>query len=66
MAWPKRVLTGFGGPACLEARAVETLPEPQGSEGRIRGLVTGAAFPDVMIRKGMYPDVTEKPPFPRL
>ena len=30
---------------------------------RIRVLVTSAAFTDVMIRKGMYPDVKEKPPF---
>ena len=30
---------------------------------RIRVLVTSAAFTDVMIRKGMYPDVKDKPPF---
>jgi NADPH:quinone reductase-like Zn-dependent oxidoreductase len=30
---------------------------------RLRVLVTSAAFTDVMIRKGMYPDVKEKPPF---
>jgi NADPH:quinone reductase-like Zn-dependent oxidoreductase len=63
MAWKKIVLTAFGGPDRLEVRTVEALPEPQGSEVRIRVLVTSAAFTDVMIRKGMYPDVKEKPPF---
>ena len=29
----------------------------------MRVLVTSAAFTDVMIRKGMYPDIKEKPPF---
>jgi NADPH:quinone reductase-like Zn-dependent oxidoreductase len=63
MAWKKIVLTGFGGPDRLEVRTVEALPEPQGAEVRIRVLVTSSAFTDVMIRKGMYPDVKEKPPF---
>jgi NADPH:quinone reductase-like Zn-dependent oxidoreductase len=63
MSWKKIVLTGFGGPGALEVQAVETLPEPGPVEVRIRVLVTSAAFTDVMIRKGMYPDVKEKPPF---
>lgn len=63
MTWRKIVLTGFGGPDCLDLQTVETLPEPQDTEVRIRVLVTSAAFTDIMIRKGMYPDVKEKPPF---
>jgi len=63
IAWKKIVLTGFGGPGCLEVQTVDALPEPEGTEVRIRVLVTSAAFTDVMIRKGMYPDVKEKPPF---
>lgn len=63
MTWKKIVLTGFGGTDKLEMQTVEALPEPEGNEVRIRILVTSAAFTDVMIRKGLYPDVGEKPPF---
>ena len=38
-------------------------PEPGPGEARVRVLVISVAFTDVMIRKGMYPDVSEKPPF---
>ncbi len=63
MTWNSIVLTGFGGPEHLEIRKNDTPPEPAAAEVRIRVLVTSAAFTDVMIRKGMYPDVKEKPPF---
>ncbi|SMX32141.1 medium chain dehydrogenase/reductase family protein [Maliponia aquimaris] len=63
MTWKKIVLTGFGGAENLEMTKLQTLPQPQGTQVRIRVLVTSAAFTDVMIRKGLYPDVTEKPPF---
>jgi NADPH:quinone reductase-like Zn-dependent oxidoreductase len=63
MSWKKIVLTAFGGPDVLEVQSVGTLPEPEAGEVRVRVLVTSAAFTDVMIRKGMYPDVKEKPPF---
>ena len=63
MTFSQVVLTGFGGPDTLEVRTVETRPEPGMAEVRLRVLVTSAAFTDVMIRKGMYPDVEEKPPF---
>ncbi len=63
MAWKKIVLTEFGDPDRLEVRTVDTLPEPQAGEVRVRVLVTSAAFTDVMIRKGLYPDVKETPPF---
>lgn len=56
-------LTAFGGPETLELETVPDRPEPREGEVRVRVLVTSAAFTDVMIRKGMYPDVTEKPPF---
>jgi len=56
-------LTEFGGPEKLELQTLNTLPEPAEGEVRLRILVTSAAFTDVMIRKGMYPDVKEKPPF---
>jgi NADPH:quinone reductase-like Zn-dependent oxidoreductase len=63
MTWTRVVLTGFGGPEMLELEAVAALPEPGPDEVRVRVLVTSAAFTDVMIRKGLYPDVRDKPPF---
>ncbi len=63
MAWRKIVLTEFGDPERLELRTQDALPDPTGAEVRIRVLVTSAAFTDVMIRKGKYPDVKETPPF---
>ena len=63
MSYTQVVLKNFGGPEELELRTNEDLPEAKPGEVRIRVLVTSAAFTDVMIRKGMYPDVKEKPPF---
>jgi NADPH:quinone reductase-like Zn-dependent oxidoreductase len=63
MTWKHVILTDFGGPERLEIEEVDTVPEPGEGEVRVRVLVTSAAFTDVMIRKGMYPDVKEKPPF---
>ncbi|SHH30345.1 medium chain dehydrogenase/reductase family protein [Marivita hallyeonensis] len=63
MTFSQVVLHGFGGPEELSIRTLDALPEPGDGEVRVRVLVTSAAFTDVMIRKGMYPDVKEKPPF---
>ena len=63
MPFSQVVLTDFGGPDRLELRTIDTLPDPAAGEVRLRVLVTSAAFTDVMIRKGMYPDVKDKPPF---
>jgi len=63
MPYTRVRLNAFGGPENLELETVADLPEPRDGEVRIRVLVTSAAFTDVMIRKGMYPDVKEKPPF---
>ncbi len=63
MSYTRIMLKAFGGPEQLELQAVAAPPEPAEGEARIRVLVTSAAFTDVMIRKGMYPDVKEKPPF---
>lgn len=63
MPYTRVRLKAFGGPEMLELETVPRLPEPGPGEVRIRVLVTSAAFTDVMIRKGMYPDVKEKPPF---
>lgn len=62
MAFTRFRLNAFGGPEELELETVPNLPEPGDGEVRVRVLVTSAAFTDVMIRKGLYPDVKEKPP----
>ncbi len=63
MSYKHVVLTAFGGPERLELQTVAALPQPRPGEVRVRVLVTSAAFTDVMIRKGLYPDVKDKPPF---
>ncbi|WP_343081386.1 medium chain dehydrogenase/reductase family protein [Ostreiculturibacter nitratireducens] len=63
MPYTRVRLNAFGGPEELELETVSDRPEPATGEVRIRVLVTSAAFTDVMIRKGMYPDVKDKPPF---
>lgn len=63
MPYTRVRLNAFGGPEELELETVSDLPEPGDGEVRVRILVTSAAFTDVMIRKGMYPDVKDKPPF---
>ena len=63
MLYQRVVLNQFGGPEQLELQTVDSMIEPAKDEVRVRVLVTSAAFTDVMIRKGMYPDVKEKPPF---
>lgn len=63
MPYTRIRLKAFGGPEQLELESVAELPEPRQGEVRVRVLVTSAAFTDVMIRKGMYPDVKDKPPF---
>ena len=63
MPWTRVRLNAFGGPDQLVLETVPDLPEPGPGEVRVRVLVTSAAFTDVMIRKGLYPDVKEKPPF---
>lgn len=63
MPWIRVRLNAFGGPEELELETVPDLPEPGQGEVRVRVLVTSAAFTDVMIRKGKYPDVKDRPPF---
>ena len=63
MSYRRVIITGFGGPEVLQLVEEAALPETKPGEVRIRVLVTSAAFTDVMIRKGKYPDVKDKPPF---
>jgi NADPH2:quinone reductase len=62
MSYKRVILTEFGGPEVLEVVEEPALPEPGPGEVRVKVLATSAAFTDIMIRKGVYPDVKEKPP----
>ena len=63
MGYQRVVITRFGGPEVLKMIEETELPEPKPGEVRVKVLATSAAFTDVWIRKGTYPDVKEKPPF---
>lgn len=52
----------FGGPEVLEIQTAKQLPEPKDDEVRVKVLRTSASFTDTLIRRGIYPDVREKPP----
>lgn len=52
----------FGGPEVLELVREETLPEPNQGEVRVKVQTTSINFTDTLIRRGIYPDVKEKPP----
>ncbi len=54
------LITAQGGPAVLKL-VEDQLPEPRPGEVRLRVLVTGVAFADVLMRYGMYPNT---PPLP--
>ena len=63
MGFKRIIISEFGDPEVLKVVEEGWLPEPQKGEVRVKVLATSAAFTDVMIRKGKYPDVKEKPPF---
>ncbi len=63
MSYKRIIITEFGSPNVLNVIEENTLPEPKPGEVRVKVLATCANFTDTMIRKGMYPDVKEKPPF---
>lgn len=54
------LITAHGGPEVLKL-VEDQLPEPRPGEVRLKVLVTGVAFADVLMRYGMYPNT---PPLP--
>ncbi|HKK74569.1 MAG TPA: medium chain dehydrogenase/reductase family protein [Saprospiraceae bacterium] len=52
----------FGGPEVLSLETKEDLPEPKEGEVRIKVEATSINFTDTLIRRGIYPDVKERPP----
>lgn len=63
MGYKRVIITEFGDADVLKVVEEPELPEPGPGEVRVKVLTTCAAFTDVMIRRGKYPDVKEKPPF---
>jgi NADPH2:quinone reductase len=55
------VLHAFGGPEGFEV-VREPLPEPRTGQVRVRTLAASVQFTDVILRKGQYPDLKDKPP----
>ncbi len=63
MTYKRLEISKFGGPEVLRIVEEEAPPEPSAGEVRVKVLATGAAFTDIMIRRGKYPEVKQKPPF---
>jgi NADPH:quinone reductase-like Zn-dependent oxidoreductase len=63
MNFKRVVITKYGSPDVLKVVEENELPEPGKEEVRIKVLVVSASFTDTLLRKGMYPDVRNKPPF---
>ena len=63
MSYKRVIVTEFGGPEMLEVVEEAALPEPGPGEVRVKVLATSACFTDTMVRKGVYRDVKERPPF---
>ncbi len=63
MTYKRVVIRKFGPPEVLQLIEEPHLPEPKPGEIRVRVLAASAAYTDTMIRKGVYPNVKEKPPF---
>jgi len=55
------VLRRFGGPEVIEVERV-ALPLPGSGEVRARVEATSVQYTDILIRKGVYPDLKQKPP----
>jgi NADPH:quinone reductase-like Zn-dependent oxidoreductase len=60
--WHQVVATDFGDRSVLTWQAVNGLPTPGEGEVRIRVLAASASFTDIMVRKGLYAEISEKPP----
>lgn len=63
MTYKHVIISEFGGPEVLQIVEEDHLPEPGSGEVRIKVLSAGTGFTDIIIRKGQYPDVKDKPPF---
>jgi len=62
MPYKTVTLNEFGGPNVLVVENISEIPEPGPGEVRIKVLACSAAYTDTLIRRGIYPDVKQKPP----
>ncbi len=62
MGFERVMIERFGGSEEVKVVTVDRMPEPGPGEVRVRVLRSGVSFTDVMIRKGMYPELKGKPP----
>jgi NADPH:quinone reductase-like Zn-dependent oxidoreductase len=62
MSFNRVRFNSFGGPEVLYLEEVHEIPRPASGEVRIRVKASSVSFTDIMIRKGIYPEVTEPPP----
>lgn len=63
MSYKRIVIEDYGSSEMLKLREEPELPEPQVGQVRVKVQYTCVNFTDIMVRKGMYPDVKDKPPF---
>jgi NADPH:quinone reductase-like Zn-dependent oxidoreductase len=63
MPYKRVVITRFGGPEVLELIDESDLPIPRPGEARVKIEAATASYTDTIIRRGLYPDVRDKPPF---
>ncbi|MCK5315715.1 MAG: alcohol dehydrogenase catalytic domain-containing protein, partial [Anaerolineales bacterium] len=64
MSYNRVIITEFGDPEVLKVLEEATLPEPAAGEARLKVQAASATFTDTMVRKGVYYDLKETPPFP--
>ncbi|MCD4684952.1 MAG: medium chain dehydrogenase/reductase family protein [Anaerolineae bacterium] len=62
MAYQHIVIQNFGAPDVLDLITADTLPEPGPGEVRVKVLAASASFSDMLIRRGIYPMLGQKPP----
>ena len=63
MNYNRVVISKFGEAEVLQKITENKLPKPQKGQVRIKVLTTSVSFTDTLIRRGIYPNVKEKPPF---
>ena len=63
-SYQRVIITEYGDADVLQLVTEDRLPEPGPGEVRLRVLTASASFTDVMVRRGRYPGVEVKPPYP--
>jgi NADPH:quinone reductase-like Zn-dependent oxidoreductase len=63
MTYKRVIITEFGGPEVLAVVTEPDLPLPGPGQVRVKVEAATASYTDSIIRRGLYPDVRDKPPF---